>query len=567
MNKEEERKKGFKKAIDVEEGRRRREETTLQIRKTKKDVRLAKRRQMPPGGAVAADTPASLAAASMLAAGGAAPGGYGAVTGMDTSGTAPYAGGAASNKLENLPQMVAGVMGADPAVQTECTTQFRRLLSIEKNPPIQQVIDSGVVPRFVEFLQRDDNPALQFEAAWALTNIASGTSEHTKVVMEVGAVPIFVRLLLSPNDDVREQAVWALGNIAGDSPPCRDLVLQAGAMQPLLQQLHQGSKLSMLRNATWTLSNFCRGKPQPDFNLVRHSLTTLSQLIYSPDEEVLTDACWALSYLSDGPNEKIQAVIEAGVCRRLVELLLNPSPAVQTPALRTVGNIVTGDDLQTQFIINNNALPCLLALLSSPKKGIRKEACWTISNITAGNKDQIQAVVDNNIVPPLVQLLTNAEFDIRKEAAWAISNATSGGSPQQIKFLVQQGCIRPLCDLLTVNDVKIVTIALEGLENILKVGEEEAAATGTHNQMSTYVAEAEGLNKIEDLQQHSNNDIYEKCIKILETFFGVDEEEEMANIAPETAEGGGQFAFSAPPAGGMDEGDGSGAAPTFDFSG
>ncbi|KAG7352750.1 heat repeat-containing protein [Nitzschia inconspicua] len=527
-----ERKNAFKKTVDTEEGRRRREETTLQIRKTKKDQRLAKRRQMQ-GGGLSAPTPAGMAAASMLMNSG--DNTYANIAmQQDPSGNVGRA--MAPSKLEQLPAMVQGVMGNDPAVQTECTTQFRRLLSIEKNPPIQNVIDSGVVPRFVEFLQRDDNPALQFEAAWALTNIASGTSEHTKVVMEVGAIPIFVRLLMSPNDDVREQAVWALGNIAGDSPPCRDLVLQAGAMQPLLQQLHQNSKLSMLRNATWTLSNFCRGKPQPDFEMVRPALPTLSQLIFSPDEEVLTDACWALSYLSDGPNEKIQAVIEAGVCRRLVELLLNPSPAVQTPALRTVGNIVTGNDLQTQFIINNNALPCLLALLSSPKKGIRKEACWTISNITAGNKEQIQAVIENNIIPPLIQLLTNAEFDIRKEAAWAISNATSGGNSQQIKFLVQQGCIRPLCDLLTVNDPKIVTIALEGLENILKVGEEESKATGQPNQMAIFVSEAEGLNKIEDLQQHSNNDIYEKCIKILETYFGVEDEEEMAAVAP-TMEG------------------------------
>ena len=191
---------------------------------------------------------------------------------MSMGGDAPQA------KLENLSRMVAGVMGNDPTVQTEFTTQFRRLLSIEKNPPIQQVIDSGVVPRFIEFLQRDDSPALQFEAAWALTNIASGTSDNTQVVIEYGAVPIFVRLLSSPNDDVREQAVWALGNIAGDSPPCRDLVLDCGAMQPLLAQLQAQSKMSMLRNATWTLSNFCRGKPQPNFERVKIALPILADL-------------------------------------------------------------------------------------------------------------------------------------------------------------------------------------------------------------------------------------------------------------------------------------------------
>ena len=78
--------------------------------------------------------------------------------------------------------------------------------------------------RIVEFLTRDSNRKLQFEAAWALTNIASGASHQTRAVVEQGAIPYFVRLLSCRVSEVVEQAVWALGNIAGDGPDFRDQV-------------------------------------------------------------------------------------------------------------------------------------------------------------------------------------------------------------------------------------------------------------------------------------------------------------------------------------------------------
>ncbi|KAK3513956.1 hypothetical protein QTP70_034114 [Hemibagrus guttatus] len=215
---------------------------------------------------------------------------------------------------------------------------------------------------------------------------------------------------------------------------------------------------------------------------------------------------------------------------------------VVSPALRAVGNIVTGDDIQTQVILNCSALPCLLHLLSSPKESIKKEACWTVSNITAGNRAQIQAVIDANIFPVLIEILQKAEFRTRKEAAWAITNATSGGTPEQIRYLVSLNCIKPMCDLLTVMDSKIVQVSLNGLENILRLGEQESKQNGTGiNPYCALIEEAYGLDKIEFLQSHENQEIYQKAFDLIEHYFGVEEED--ATIAPQVDQNQDQYIF------------------------
>lgn len=97
------------------------------------------------------------------------------------------------------------------------------------------------------------------------------------------------------------------------------------------------------------------------------------------------------------------------------------------------------------------------------------------------------------------------------------------------RYLVSQGCIKPLCDLLICPDPRIVTVCLEGLENILKVGEAEKSLgrTSDINLYAQLIDDAEGLEKIENLQSHDNQEIYEKAVKILETYWLEEDDETM----------------------------------------
>uniref|UniRef100_A0A7N6ARJ6 Importin subunit alpha n=1 Tax=Anabas testudineus TaxID=64144 RepID=A0A7N6ARJ6_ANATE len=488
--------KNFKnKGRDLETMRRQRTEVVVELRKNKRDEHLLKRRNVPHED-ICEDSDVD---------------------------------GDFKSQNTSLEAIVQNATSDNQGVQLSAVQAARKLLSSDRNPPIDDLIKSGILPILVHCLDRDDNPSLQFEAAWALTNIASGTSEQTQAVVQSNAVPLFLRLLHSPHQNVCEQAVWALGNIIGDGPQCRDYVISLGVVKPLLSFISPSIPITFLRNVTWVMVNLCRHKdPPPPMETIQEILPALCVLIHHTDVSILVDTVWALSYLTDAGNEQIQMVIDSGIVPHLVPLLSHQEVKVQTAALRAVGNIVTGTDEQTQVVLNCDALSHFPALLTHPKEKINKEAVWFLSNITAGNQQQVQAVIDAKLVPMIIHLLDKVYLYLYIRYI----NLTISGRKDQVAHLIEKQVIPPFCNLLTVKDAQVVQVVLDGLSNILKMADDEAET------IANLIEECGGLEKVEQLQNHENEDIYKLAYEIIDQFFSSDDIDEDTSLVPEAIQGG-----------------------------
>ena len=127
-----------------------------------------------------------------------------------------------SPNVKNLGKYVPLIFSNDDKQRVDGVVMIRILLSQEREAPISQVVETGVIPRLISYIDPNENrnnDRLRHESLWCLTNIASGPTEFVEKIVTLGAIDAICKVLqCTSNSEVASQAIWALGNIVGDDP-------------------------------------------------------------------------------------------------------------------------------------------------------------------------------------------------------------------------------------------------------------------------------------------------------------------------------------------------------------
>ncbi|KAF2071915.1 hypothetical protein CYY_006772 [Polysphondylium violaceum] len=348
---------------------------------------------------------------------------------------------------------------------------LHRLVSVQIDPPIKQVLDLNIIPKIISFLKHD-NDQIKYNAILVLNSLSR--AKNSKVISTFLKSDILgpIEELLSNNynnqKDLKEQLVEIITNIVKKDRDSRYQVLHFNNIVSIIAANIKNGQVKSHSVSTKCIAALSCTKPPPDHFYTAQFLSYLAKYLelynnntadfaaennQKQQDECLADTLKSLSFISDNEHnsDPIVDIVNAHRCvLNLVKLLHHSSDNIVKVALRILGNLITGDEECTQKVMDSpHFLESLKNLLSHPTKATRKEVIWILSNTLADSPHQIQMVIDAGFVPLIIDMVYTEGGSIIKECNWVLLNIVTQGNQQQIQYSLDQGFLKALCAIIT----------------------------------------------------------------------------------------------------------------------
>ena len=414
--------------------------------------------------------------------------------------------------------------------------KYRGLVGLRKilcmnNSPIQLILDMNILPNIIQLL---DNSPVEFiyEALWCLINISAGSENQVNKIKYLGGIDKIIELLDHNMNEIKDLAIWNIESFCLDSPKIKNYFLHKKVLNKIITILSVNNDENIIMRCLCVIKNLIKnyennieeGKVNLTkiVNLVSKAIISIKYNKENKDiRELYYNCLYILSYLSEKLNECKNALLENGVLPYIIELIRKTNDDndlfIVLGCLKIMGNIIAGNANQTQKLLDYNIYDILKKFMFHQNKRIKKEINWIVSNIAAGTERNIMDLIDNGFFPLICQIFKNENKDIKIEAIWTLCNFSQIKNNDYIKILLNQGLLEVICECLKSEESKDVAISLEALYNLLEFGQKNSS---DGNNFIAFQIEKMGLiTVLENLQFHRNETIYEKALKLIETFF------------------------------------------------
>uniref|UniRef100_G1LIE4 Armadillo repeat containing 3 n=2 Tax=Ailuropoda melanoleuca TaxID=9646 RepID=G1LIE4_AILME len=329
----------------------------------------------------------------------------------------------------------------DKIVRRNATMIFGILASNNDVKKLLRELD--VMNSVIAQLAPEEEVVIHEFASLCLANMSAEYTSKVQIFEHGGLEPL-IRLLASPDPDVKKNSIECIYNLAQDFQ-CRAALQELNAVPPILDLLKSEYPVIQLL-ALKTLSVITNDK---EARTMLRDNQGMDHLIKILETKELNDLhIEALSVIANclEDMDTLALIQQTGGLKKLLSFAENSTiPDIQKNAAKAITKAAY-DPENRKLFHEQEVEKCLVALLGSENDGTKIAAAQAISAMSenSGSKE----FFNNQGIPQLIQSLRSDSEEVREAAALALANLTTCNAANANAAAEANG-IEPLINILS----------------------------------------------------------------------------------------------------------------------
>ncbi|CAO2594838.1 Armadillo repeat-containing protein 3 [Lemmus lemmus] len=375
----------------------------------------------------------------------------------------------------------------DKVVRRNATMIFGILAS---NSDVKKLLrELEVMNSVIAQLAPEEEVVIHEFASLCLANMSVEYTGKVQIFEHGGLEPL-IRLLSSPDPDVKKNSIECIYNLVQDFQ-CRTTLQELNAIPPMLELLKSEYPIIQLL-ALKTLGIITCDKESRVMLKDNQGLEQLTKILETKELNDLHVE--ALSVIANCLEDMDTIVLmqQTGGLKKLLSFAENSTiPDIQKNAAKAITKAAC-DPENRKLFHEQEVEKCLVTLLGSDNDGTKIAASQAISAMSENSSSK--DFFNTQGIPQIVQLLRSDNEEVREAAALALANLTTS-SPANANAAAEADAIDPLINILSSKRDGAIANAATVLTN-MAIQEPLRLVIQTHNVMRALLGPLRSTNTV-----------------------------------------------------------------------